>query len=135
MLTPLEPLADHLQALSLCCWPCGDPRCLLSCGVTPLWLGDHRLVDDTPALSSCWGTSGLPVGWLQSLRSGKGTQPRWDTPSTLWRAVEMGTRDVLSPRWVSGGITPGVAPRGGGQWSVLTWLQAQGAQSPKSSDP
>lgn len=51
---------------------------------------------------------------------------------TLWRAVEMGTRDMLSPRWV---MAPGMAQSGGGQWSVLTWLQAKGAESPKSSDP
>lgn len=44
----------------------------------------------------------------------------------------MGTRDVLSPRWV---MAPGMAQSGGGQWSVLTWLQAKGAESPKSSDP
>lgn len=44
----------------------------------------------------------------------------------------MGTRDVLCPGWVSGDIAPGSR---GGQWSVLTWLQAKGAKSPKSSDP
>lgn len=47
----------------------------------------------------------------------------------------MGTGDMLSPRWVSGDIAPGMAPSRGGRWSVLTWLQAKGAESPKSSDP
>lgn len=94
----------------------------------PPLLRGHPTVAD--AIMS--GTSGLPAGWPQSLGSGKGTQPRWDPPSTLWRAVEMGTRDVLSPRWV---MAPGMAQSGGGQWSVLTWLQAKGAESPKSSDP
>lgn len=44
----------------------------------------------------------------------------------------MGTRDVLCPGWV---MAPGMAQSGGGQWSVLTWLQAKGAESPKSSNP
>lgn len=84
-------------------------------------MADVTMLGDLRA--ACW-VAAVPQVWEG--------HPAQMGPIQLWRAVEMGTRDVLCPGWVSGDIAPGSR---GGQWSVLTWLQAKGAKSPKSSDP
>lgn len=112
MLTPLEPLADHLQALSLCCRPCGDPRCLLSCGVTPLWL-----------MPSCRAPQGCLLGGRSPSGLGRAPSPDGTHParSGELRRWGQGTCCAQGGSWPrgwpragvdSGQCSPGCRPRG-----------------------